>query len=131
MRCTCFLKIAQIDKSEYCFLPAHSYIIMVIYFLQRTSPPVLPVLHDLQQSGKRTAATLKTSLSVDINSILLSTSPSKTKHSVKKKSRRISTNTAGGGDLDTSVTESNEDESEKNFDSFRTNILSYVILYEI
>lgn len=40
-------RFCQIDNPDLGSLPPHAYVIMMIYFLQRTEPPVLPCLHEL------------------------------------------------------------------------------------
>ena len=42
-------KICKIDDPEYGTYPADVYLILVIYFLQRTKPPILPCLHEILQ----------------------------------------------------------------------------------
>ncbi|XP_076309141.1 terminal uridylyltransferase 7-like [Tachypleus tridentatus] len=47
-------KICEIDDASKGTLPAHSFPLMLIYYLQQCKPPVLPVLHELcmQKPGK-------------------------------------------------------------------------------
>lgn len=39
-------KQCSLDDSQKGFLPAHSFAIMTVYYLQQISPPVLPCIHD-------------------------------------------------------------------------------------
>lgn len=56
-------KICRIDKPDNGTLPPEAYTILVIYFLQRTSPPILPCLHEsIVKSGKPDNVTNKSIL---------------------------------------------------------------------
>ncbi|GAB6033326.1 Terminal uridylyltransferase 7 [Chamberlinius hualienensis] len=46
----CWAKICKIDKPSEGTLPPYAFDILVVYFLQRLSPPVLPILYDSENS---------------------------------------------------------------------------------
>lgn len=49
-------KICRIDNTDAGTLPPDAYVILVIYFLQRTSPPILPCIHEIISKGTKTTA---------------------------------------------------------------------------
>lgn len=57
-------KICRIDNPDHGTLPPEAYTILVIYFLQRTSPPVLPCLHEtVIQTSKTNEPSTKSNVS--------------------------------------------------------------------
>ena len=56
--CVC-VQVCGVDRPDQGHYPSHTFVLMVIHFLQQTHPPVLPVLHQvgvvkITGRGKRT-----------------------------------------------------------------------------